>query len=59
MSVEIKLMDGPFKGKTLTREDGTAPEGTLLHFDGFSYKVEWDNVDWKWVGWTVGAGDPL
>jgi|TARA_Y100000034_G_scaffold20431_1_gene23368 hypothetical protein len=55
-NVEIILRDGPFSGRILRRNHGTFDEGTLIHFDGFSYRIEWDVESYKWVGWCVDNG---
>jgi hypothetical protein len=54
--VEITLRDGPFNGRKLYKRDGSFDEGTLIHFDGFSYRIEWDSDNFAWIGWCVDNG---
>lgn len=51
--VQVTLKDGPFNGRQLFKTDGSFKEGTELHFDGFSYRIEWDNLEWEWVAYCV------
>ena len=51
--VDIKLKDGPFNGKVLYKNHGSFEEGTLIHFNGCSYRVEWSSEDFQWLGWCV------
>lgn len=50
--IQIRLKDGPFAGKSLTKTKGSFAEGSLIHFDGFSYRIEWDEGSWRWVGYV-------
>jgi len=54
--VEITLRDGPFNGRKLYKREGSFDEGTLIHFNGCSYRVEWDSENFDWIGWCVDNG---
>ena len=51
--VQVTLKDGPFAGRELVKRAGSFNEGTEIHFDGFSYRIEWDSDEFEWVGWLV------
>ena len=56
IGVEVTLKDGPFAGKTLFKREGSFDEGTMLHFDGFSYRIEWDSGSFRWIAYCVDCG---
>jgi len=55
--IPIHLQDGPFQGQKLSRRNGSIKEHTVIHFDGFSYRLEWQPDVLKWYGYVITNGE--